>query len=77
MIIELAVGGNPWGTDLEGIDNFSAILKIAETTKLPHIPEELSSECKDFIIRCLTREYDKRPTALDLQSHPWLSSTNN
>lgn len=74
LIIELAVGGNPWGTELDGIDNFSAMLKIAETTKLPQIPSELSLECKEFIIKCLTRDYDMRPTALELQNHPWLLS---
>lgn len=65
LIIEMAVGGNPWGN--EPIDNnFQAILKIADPTKLPPIPEDLSSDCKDFIKKCLTREYDKRPTAVEL-----------
>jgi serine/threonine protein kinase len=65
LVIEMALAGNPWGNDL--FDNFfHAMKKVADPTKLPIIPEDLSDECKDFILKCLIREYDKRPTALDL-----------
>jgi serine/threonine protein kinase len=62
VVLEMAVGGNPWGN--ESFDNnFQAILKIADPSKMPPIPEHLSVECKDFIFKCLNRDYDKRPTA--------------
>lgn len=71
LIIEMAVAGNPWGTEL--FDNyFQAMLKVADPTKFPTIPDHLSPNCKDFIKKCLTREYDKRPSSLELASHPWL-----
>ena len=68
----MAVGGNPWGAEI--FDNsFQAIIRIANSSKLPPIPERLSSECKDFILKCLVRDYEKRPTAEELLSHPWLA----
>lgn len=53
LIIEMAVGGNPWGSEI--FDNhFQAIMKIADHTQLPNIPyEELSKDCVDFIKQCL------------------------
>lgn len=48
------------------------MLKVADPTKLPNIPEDLSPNCIDFIKKCLIREYEKRPTALELANHPWL-----
>lgn len=44
LIIEMALGGNPWGNELFD-NNFQAIMKIADSTKIPHIPEHLSKEC--------------------------------
>ncbi len=72
MIIEMAVGGNPWGNELTE-NNFQAMLKIVDPNKNPMIPEDLSPDARDFIKKCLTRDYATRPTAKDLQSHPWLS----
>ena len=73
LIIEMAVGGNPWGNEL--FDNsFHAIKIIADSNKLPLIPEHLSPLCKDFIIKCLNRDYQSRPTAEELTSHPWISN---
>ncbi len=44
LIIEMAVAGNPWGND--NLDNyFQAMLKVADPTKLPIIPQDLSLEC--------------------------------
>jgi hypothetical protein len=56
-VVEMAVGGNPWGNEL--IDNnFQAIFKILDPKNMPAIPNDLSHECKDFILKCLTRDYD-------------------
>lgn len=68
LMIELAVGGNPWGNQLSS-NNFQAIFKIADPNSFPIIPEELSEDCKNFIKKCLIREYEMRPTALELLSH--------
>lgn len=39
------------------------ILIIADSNKLPKVPDYLSRDCKDFIEKCLIREYELRPTA--------------
>ncbi|CDW84788.1 UNKNOWN [Stylonychia lemnae] len=72
LMIELAVGGNPWGSQLSS-NNFQAIFKIADPTSSPTIPDDLSDDCKDFIRLCLVREYEKRPTAAELLNHTWLT----
>ena len=52
----MAVGGNPWGHEV--FDNhFQAIMKIADQSQMPQVPEFLSPECGDFILQCLQRDY--------------------
>lgn len=51
-IIEMSVGGNPWGKEAF-MNHFQAIVKIAESSDIPEIPSHLSLECKDFIMKCL------------------------
>jgi serine/threonine protein kinase len=73
LIIEMAVGGNPWGKELSNLDNnYLAMVKILNPTKSPPLPDWISKDCVDFITRCLTREYKERPTAKDMLSHPWI-----
>ena len=57
LMIELAVGGNPWG-NLLSANNFQAIFKIADPNSKPIIPDNLSPECQDFINKCLIRDYE-------------------
>lgn len=49
LIIEMAIGGNPWGKELFD-NNFQAIMKIVDSSKLPQIPEHLSKECAGFVL---------------------------
>ena len=56
-VIEMAVGGNPWG--IENFDNnLQAFIIIAESNKTPNIPKFLSAECHDFLNLCLKRDKD-------------------
>ncbi|KAL6751406.1 kinase-like domain-containing protein [Haematococcus lacustris] len=38
----------------------------------PEFPEEVSDDAADFILCCLSKEPDERPTARQLLSHPWV-----
>lgn len=38
--------------------------------------KEISDDAKDFVRICLTKDYDKRPTALECLSHVWLTRTD-
>ena len=69
----MAVAGNPWGNEIMD-NNINAMLHIVKPDKFPPIPDNLSPLCKDFIIKCLNRDYDSRPTAVQLLSHPWISN---
>lgn len=36
----------------------------------------VSEDAKDFIRKCLTKDYTSRPSALELLNHPWLTRTD-
>jgi mitogen-activated protein kinase kinase kinase 1 len=38
----------------------------------PPIPESLSKDARDFILKCLQVNPSKRPTAVQLSDHPFL-----
>ena len=48
------------------------MFKIGNSKELPTIPDHLSSEGKDFVMRCLQRNPHNRPPANDLLDHPFL-----
>ena len=50
----------------------AAIFKIGNSKDIPEIPDHLSNEAKSFIRLCLQREPSARPTALQLQDHPFI-----
>lgn len=46
---------------------------IPKTTDLEHV----TKDCKDFIIKALTQNPDKRPTAQELLEHAWMKNIDN
>ena len=48
------------------------MFKIASDTYEPKIPDNLSDEGKDFLLRCLERDPRSRPTATQLMDHPFV-----
>ncbi|KAG8834629.1 Suppressor of Sensor Kinase (SLN1) [Serendipita sp. 405] len=71
VILEAATGRKPWSN----LDNEWAIMfHIGVATKHPPLPDpsQLSSQGIDFIRRCLVIDGIKRPTANDLENHPWI-----
>lgn len=43
----------------------------------PPIPESLSAEAKDFILKCLQVNPNDRPTAAQLLEHPFLKRSGS
>lgn len=69
-VVEMLSGNPPWA-DFEGI---AAIYRIA-TSAAPEykLPPRTTDVAKSFLLRCFVKEYDKRPTAIELFSHPFVN----
>lgn len=70
LVIEMATGKPPWS-------NYSKYSKevlrlIAQPGNLPDIPK-LTPGLTDFVLLCLKREPNKRPTAKDLLAHEFIN----
>lgn len=65
VMLEMFAGQRPWSNEAV----VSAIYKIGKTKLAPPIPNDLSSEAKDFLNRCFTIDSQKRPTAEELLAH--------
>lgn len=48
-----------------------ALFRIGKGER-PHIPSSLSSDAKDFILKCLQVDQSLRPTAAQLLDHPFV-----
>ena len=70
-VLEMATARPPWSEF--GDHHIAALFKIVNSQELPSLPETLSSAARDFIIRCLNRDPDMRPSAEELLSHPFIT----
>jgi len=73
-IVEMFVGGNPWGEKIDDQNLYQAQQTITNSDVLPSIPStaNVSKNCEEFLALCLTRDYKRRPSAFELLSHPWM-----
>ncbi|CAI7868501.1 unnamed protein product [Closterium sp. NIES-54] len=69
-VIEMATGKPPWS---EFLSQVSALFHIAQSKGPPLIPDHLSADAKDFLLRCFHRDPNKRPSAAELLKHPFLT----
>eukprot|EP00250_Pteridium_aquilinum_P005821 c15855_g1_i1 orf=395-2476(+) len=67
-VIEMATGKPPWSQQFQEV---AALFHIGTTKSHPPIPEHLSHEAKDFLLKCLKKEPHLRPTATELLQHPF------
>lgn len=68
-LIEMATGNSPWGK----IDHFFLATKmIGDSDLIPPLPSNASPEFKDFLLKCLNRDVEKRPSVTELRSHPFI-----
>ncbi|KAL4188150.1 hypothetical protein AMTRI_Chr09g42630 [Amborella trichopoda] len=68
-VIEMATGKPPWSQQYQEV---AALFIIGSTKSHPPIPEHLSEEAKDFLLKCLQEEPNVRPTASELLQHPFV-----
>lgn len=70
-VVEMATGSAPWAE--RRFDNIlQACHVIAESEELPPFPEDLSEKVAGFVVACLRRNPQDRPSASDLRSLPLL-----
>ncbi|CAM0876396.1 unnamed protein product [Alopecurus aequalis] len=70
-IIEMFTGKPPWS----GLEGPAAMFKVLN--KDPPIPDNLSSEGKDFLRGCFKRIPAERPTAIKLLEHPFIQNSHH
>ncbi|XP_022999346.1 mitogen-activated protein kinase kinase kinase NPK1-like isoform X2 [Cucurbita maxima] len=69
-VIEMATGKPPWSQQYQEV---AALFHIGTTKSHPPIPEQLSVEAKDFLLKCLQKEPNLRPAASELLKHPFVT----
>ncbi|CAL5415621.1 unnamed protein product [Camellia sinensis] len=69
-VIEMATGKPPRSQQYQEV---AALLHIGTTKSHPPIPEHLSAEATDFLLKCLQKEPNLRPAASDLLQHPFVT----
>lgn len=77
VVLEMFAGKRPW-SNLEVV---AAMFKIGKAKSAPPIPEDtlplISAAGRQFIDACFEIDPEKRPTAEDLLSHPFLTGCGN
>ncbi|RDX67566.1 Mitogen-activated protein kinase kinase kinase 3, partial [Mucuna pruriens] len=63
-VIEMTTGKPPWSQQYP--QEASALFYIGTTKSHPPIPEHLSAEAKDFLLKCFHKEPNLRPSASEL-----------
>lgn len=69
-VIEMATGKPPWSQQYQEV---AALFHIGTTKSHPPIPDHLSAEAKDFLLKCLEKEPDFRSAASELLQHPFVA----
>ncbi|XP_076930452.1 mitogen-activated protein kinase kinase kinase ANP1-like [Bidens hawaiensis] len=69
-IIEMATGKPPWSQHYQEV---AALFYIGTTKSHPPIPDQLSFEAQDLLLKCLHKEPELRPSASDLLQHPFVT----
>ncbi|KAL6293366.1 hypothetical protein ACE6H2_001508 [Prunus campanulata] len=69
-VIEMATGKPPWSQQYQEV---AALFHIGTTKSHPPIPEHLSAEAKDFLLKCLEKEPNFRCAASELVQHPFVT----
>ncbi|PIN16528.1 MEKK [Handroanthus impetiginosus] len=69
-VIEMATGKAPWSQQYQEV---AALFYVGTTKSHPPIPDHLSAEAKDFLLKCLQKEPELRATASELLKHPFVT----
>ncbi|KAI3752446.1 hypothetical protein L2E82_24479 [Cichorium intybus] len=70
-VIEMATGKPPWSQQYQ--QEVTALFYIGTTKSHPPIPDHLSIEAQDLLLKCLHKEPEMRPSASGLLQHPFVT----
>ncbi|XP_022744170.1 mitogen-activated protein kinase kinase kinase ANP1-like isoform X2 [Durio zibethinus] len=73
-VIEMATGKPPWSQQYQEV---AALFYVGTTKSHPPIPEHLSTELKDFLLKCLQKEPELRPAPSELLKHPFVTGESH
>jgi mitogen-activated protein kinase kinase kinase len=73
VVIEMMTGKLPWA-EQKFASRERAMFFIGSTTEIPQIPQKLSPQGQDFLLRCLQRDPVKRASAVELLEHAWIKA---
>ncbi len=69
VVFEMLFGKRPY----DEFNQVAAMYHMVKDDKPPMpTPNDLSPDCLDFIDKCWTKDWKKRPNAKELQSHPFV-----
>ncbi|KAI6699251.1 hypothetical protein NL676_013575 [Syzygium grande] len=71
-VVEMATGRPAWGSRAES-NAYALMIKIGVGDAIPEMPEGLSEQGKDFLMKCFAKNPKKRWTARMLLKHPFLA----
>ncbi|XP_018718647.2 mitogen-activated protein kinase kinase kinase 18 [Eucalyptus grandis] len=71
-VVEMATGRPAWGSRAES-NAYALMIRIGVGEEIPDIPEGLSEQGKDFLMKCFAKNPKKRWTARMLLKHPFLA----
>ncbi|XP_039157255.1 mitogen-activated protein kinase kinase kinase 18-like [Eucalyptus grandis] len=71
-VVEMATGRPAWGSRAES-NAYALMIRIGVGDEIPEIPEGLSEQGKDFLMKCFAKNPEKRWTARMLLKHPFLA----
>ncbi|GAN04190.1 protein kinase [Mucor ambiguus] len=66
-LVELVTGKPPYADMIA----MSAMFRIVED-QCPPLPENISSDMKNFLEACFQKDPESRPSATELKQHPWI-----
>lgn len=66
-LVELVTGKPPYADMIA----MSAMFRIVED-QCPPLPENISSDMKNFLEACFQKDPESRPSATQLKQHPWI-----
>lgn len=74
-LLELALGRFPYSS-LESTERlgFWDLLDFIVEEPVPPMPDYLSAPFADFLVRCLQKSPEQRPSSSELLQHPWIQS---